>query len=332
MGSPKSKKQQKSSSVTREELKSPSVREKIRLLNVGREIRMEVIFELPYIIESMREFLMPLVQWLDVDLTKSRPFDVSSFPTSLDSRAMIVFVNPGEFISFGLCRSGRWIVKEDTTYSWMNSSGLARKIIDKYHDLYTHAVRDLDVLDLTDSAWNKTFERIIKNEALIWLVNECWKKVDEQLSARESRLKLMRERVDVFKDFGPSLDPLISRGRTLKIPSYCIYRLRGDGGTDNEVCTYLCKPALQPFWEVIKRRVQTQTSKSRFWTERSVYEVRSISELLGRIGYLAREISNAKEGGRTDASSQFGFNSGRLPFSQEELDILENLFAAVVNQ
>ncbi len=157
------------------------------------------------------------------------------------------------------------------------------------------------------------------------VLSRFFEKVMALITERKEKLCVMAERLSPLGDFVQSFDPLIWKG-DISIKDYAIWR-EHEHGTVNCLSGYLCSEALQPFWEVIKKRRQADTAEYR----EVVQEVRvnSLQKFLERISYLFEGIEHAKSVNRTDADSFFGYNTGRLPLIDKELTALEELAASI---
>ena len=103
MGAPKKK-------MFNQEVKAPTIGEKIRLLEIGKQAGLSLSFErLPELIETALEearlLLLPMVQWFD------RPLPLDNPPSRRFERMRVMRLYSEGVVSIWLERSGSWIVR-----------------------------------------------------------------------------------------------------------------------------------------------------------------------------------------------------------------------------
>jgi len=329
MGSPKINTRKKSSE--RPELTVPRIAEKMRLLELGRSARgKSVLDNLVPILDAMKDFLLPLVQWLDVDLSQTHPFTNPKLPEGFEKRALPVFLDEWAIqLSFALDRAGHWIIKDDGKYFVKDSEGLSRFIVWKKTLIIKASLghpRD-ELVKFLDE--NLVCLNLAKRHSIVWLLGECHKRVEAQLKAREERMEIMRKRMDAFADFGPSFDPIGSSGAKLLVPNFCIFQEYAGGGSRNVANSYMSPKALKPFWKAIKERYTSPAEQARFRLNSGNRHHDSLGGLLKFIEYDLKEIAYAKKADCMGADRLLGSSSGRLPLDPEELKILQAIIESV---
>ncbi|KKW37075.1 MAG: hypothetical protein UY81_C0004G0004 [Candidatus Giovannonibacteria bacterium GW2011_GWA2_53_7] len=327
MGTPRGKKQN-----DRPELEL-SVAEKERLFVAARKIRKQLNpAVLAEILEQVRAILLPLVPWLDMPVfSESGIYRTPPFPEMWrKKRAMMVL--DGSYISgqldLMLERSGSWYVKMRLAcdggrpgYFEANSSGLAVQII-KRSDL---------LLRFSSSPTSEQLAgtlAFLRNIALYHsaaeMVARCFKTIDRTLREREERMRLMRERLQLLGDFPEMLDPLLADGKMVSVPTFAIFSNYRDTSS-RHTGTYLTQECLRPFWDEIR----TRTNPESYTPFNSLYNFHSLGEFLQRVRSEVEEIAEAKRQGRKDVTSLTSRADGRLPFSKEELKVLQGAVRSI---
>lgn len=145
MGTPKKK------DVREKVLESPTLAEKIRLLEIGKEIGQGLNLEkLPDVLEEVREILLPLVPWLGKPLFSEGQFMNCPLPKIFQKKRAMLLLWAG-FIKIWLERSGRWFLQlsdgQDTVYKEANSQELAETMLRKSGDFLKAFLRNAGFLE-----------------------------------------------------------------------------------------------------------------------------------------------------------------------------------------
>lgn len=319
MGSPKKK------NVSQKELKPPTVAEKIRLLEIGKEIGRSQDFEsLLDILEESKGILFPLVPWLDKPFLLGEQFMGCPVPITFQKKRAIHLFSVN-FLHIWLERSGKWLLwirgaGKDGFFRDANSRQLAEIMLQKSDDFLKEFIKDDNFL--VELAFLK--EIALYYAIFLSVLPQFFKAVMALVKEREKRLQIMRERLNLLDDFVQSLDPLISQGKEVSIKEYSIWRDH-ERGTSRYTGDYLCPEALKPFWEVIKKQPKPMGYRQHI----DEYCPGSLEDFFWRVCYFFEEIAGAKSRGHADANSLIGFNSGRLPFTEKELMIIEEIVDSI---
>lgn len=315
MGSPRKE------SFGQKELKSPSVAEKIRLLEIGKETGRSLNLErLSEVLEEVKGILLPLVPWLDKPLLLGRQFKGCSVPTLFQKKRAIQLFE-ANFLYIWLERSGKWLLwirgaGEGRFFRDANSRQLAEIILQKSDGVLKEFLRNQNFLK--ELVFLK--EIALYDAVFLRVLSQFFKAAMALVEEREKRFRIMRERLSLLDDFTQSLDPLISQGKTVVIKEYSIWRDH-ERGTVRYTGGYLSPEALGSFWEVIKSRSELADYRESV----DEYRPRSLEDFFWRVSYIFEEITKARSDGHADAKSLFGFSSGRLPFTEKELMIMEDI-------
>lgn len=316
MGSPKKEK------TRQQELKPPTVAEKIRLLEIGKETGRSQDFErLPGILEGVKEILLSLVPWLDKPLFSDNEYLGCFVPERFRRKRGMRFFG-SSFMTIWLERSGRWFLwlhtaAEGRFFQEADSRQLAEIMLQKSDDFLKEFFRDENLL--VELAFLK--EIALYYAIFLGVLPQFFKTAMALVEEREKRFRIMRERLNLLDDFMQSLDPLISQGKTVAIKEYSIWRDHERGTSSRYTGGYLCLEALEPFWEVIKKRPKPTGYRQHV----DEYCPGSLKDFFWRVCYFFEEIARARSRGHADANSLIGFNSGRLPFTKKELMIIEEV-------
>jgi hypothetical protein len=329
MGSPKD---EKSNEKAKTRTIIPSVAEKRCLMDACRAAcsKSPTLDNLSAIIETIREFLLPLVRWLDTDLSETHPFlniHVKNGEVLKGVRGMMVYDGwgQGELPSFALLRSGKWKVLVGDEHRTADSTELAGLI---YHDLECLASKKFaDKFKSVLCEDKAVLHGIIKHDKMVDLLNECFKTLDKRLKEKEDMLVAMRKRIDVLADLGSSIDPLLSQGDEITLPTFHILN-EHERGTTNYAQSYLCVEALDPYFEAIRRQ-GVQSKDSRYKPDQCSRRFRSLDDLVSYLQYLAQSIQEAERRGHVTADSLLSNHTERLPLTPEEIVILRELIKSV---
>ncbi|MBU3901326.1 hypothetical protein KKF25_01640, partial [Patescibacteria group bacterium] len=244
----------------RQEAEAPTIGEKIRLFEIGKETGLSLSLErLPALLEEVKGLFLPLVQSFDKPLFPGGQAVVMDCPPPKafqKARAMRLY--SGKFISLWLERSGSWLVelnelKNDERYQRIDSQQLSKIIRQECGYLLTQS------LGWKAEGLLAEIPSVIKI-ALYHLLVSCFlsqifEKAQEILEERENRLRVAREWISLLGEFVQSLDPLVSQNKRVKMKTYSIFS-ENEHGASRYSDSYLCPEALKPFWEAIKARKQ----------------------------------------------------------------------------
>lgn len=305
---------------------SPKLGEKIRLLEIGKETGKALNLEkLADILEEAKKILLPLVEWLDKPLFPEAEIIERPFPKIFQKKRGVHLFGSG-FMDIWLERSGTWFLRfrgsdERKVYQEADSRQLAEIIIQRHDDFLKDSLRRADFLDEIPCLKNIA----LYNAMFVHVLSQFFKSVEGLIKKREEKLRVMRERLELLSDFGKSLDPLISQGKRAALKDYEIWE-ETERGVYNRVGSYFSSEALKPFWEVIKKRGGEHSGYKEHTGE---YSFESLFGLLQQMGWIVENIEKAKSIGKTDANSLWGYNFGRLPFTEEELAILKEFASSI---
>lgn len=319
MGTPKKKQE------SRRELISPAVAEKIRLLMTGKRMSQELKVDMfPNVLEGVKDILLPLVSWLDKLIAPEVAFADCPVPKVLEKRRGVRLFESG-VMDIWLTRSGKWFLcfrgsdRPKRAHREVNSRQLAKIMLRKSDYFLRRSLRNADILEEIPFLKDIAFYNVM----LVQFVSQCFESVKTLIKAREERLCIMKEWLNLLHEFGQSLDPLVSHDRTVLAKGYSIFG-RTRHGESRCTADYLCPEALGPFWEVLENREPEDRGYREHVTE---HDLESLEDLLERIGYIFDEIKKTKED--ATANSIFGFSSGRLPFTEEEVAVLKEIVDSV---
>jgi len=317
MGTPKKKHNSK------RELLSPVIAEKIRLLETGKVVSRELkVNGFPDVLEGVRDILLPLVSWLDKPIypeIASRNYSASQ--RFLKTRGIRLFKSI--VMNIWLERSGMWFLEIHGSncpkFQEVNSQRLAKIILQKPDNFLDWSFRKENLLK--EASFLK--DVAIYDEVIVQFVSQCFESVKVLVEAREKRLFIIKEWLNLLHEFGQSLDPLIVQGKEVSMKEYSIFRDPDDIRINRRTADYLCSKALNPFWELLRGRPEYEEYR------KNVDEVSfdSLKDLLEHIDHIFREIEEADE--NTDAKSLSGHTTARLPLIKEEIEVLRKLIGSI---
>lgn len=328
MGSPKARRKQK---IQLPHLTEPKLGEKLKLFGIAPKLQWhepERVFIV--ILDHLKEFLLPMVQWLDTDLTDKYPFNTST-STFGKKRGMLVFEGYGRGLpSFGLERNGQWVVnmwiknREVDTFS-VQTQNLARILSERINDLTRAAIPARCDSEVFKKFVASYFARMICQRTVVWLLEQCFENLKKELAAREERINHLRDRIKVLAEFGHSIDPLLRANASVSLTNHAIYRSTGRGET-NDVSGYLHANAIEPFWELVRKGPDAKDCRPvvQDWT------FNSLQDVFFRLSCLCESVDSAQKDGRTTAEKQRFINSGRLPLIKEEEEALSQLSKKII--
>ncbi len=299
-------------------LKAPSLSEKRLALNLFHQVKMSFkLNDVALVFVAVTSMLLPLVEWLDKTLRNCLDGEIE-FDGMENHRVMLLFNGYGMgFQDIMLNRIGYWMVRDDKEILTLNPAEFAQFILEKSDKLLEIVIRDDEMRKFIND--NDFLKEIAQRYSLVWFLSRIFENIDKQITEREERIKIMRKRLSVFHDLSESLDPIARKKDPMYLPNHTIF----DGG-HLAAGSYLSPSALDGFWKIAKERTGGGYS-----ARDVVVEINSLDDLLSRVGYMVREIEEAKRNGHTDARSLWGYSSGRLPFLEEELIVLKEIVAQI---
>lgn len=307
---------------------SPELGEKIRLLGIGKEIGKALNLEkLADVLEETKEILLPLVEGLNKPLLSEVVFKNNILPKIFQKKRGVCLFS-SSFIDIWLERAGIWFLRvrargcnEGRILQEADSRQLAEIMIQRRDDFLEDSLRSAGFLDEIPCLKNVAFY----NAMFVHVLSRFFKSVQDLIKKREEKLRVMRGWLELLGDFGESLDPLFSQGKRAVLKEYEIWEVT-DHGNHNCAWSYFSPGALKPFWEVIEKR---ERERSGYKEHASEVSFRTLKEFLERMRYLFEKIAGARYVGKTDADSLWGCNYGRLPFTEEEMAVLEKFTSSI---
>jgi hypothetical protein len=302
---------------------APKLGERLRLLEIAKEAgkRMSLL-DLSAILEEAKKILFPLVEMFSKPISAESHFINNPLPANFQNRRGVLLFDSG-FMSIWLERTGKWLVRirvplsvEGRIIREFNSQQLASLVFERRDDFLKDSLKGREFIEEIPC-----FQRIAFYHAMfVHLLTEFFNSVKELIRKREEKLRVMRAWLELLGDFGKSLDPLVSQGKKAELPNNEIWETT-DHGVHNYVSSYFCSSALQPFWQVIKKR---ERNISVYKEHSGKYSFESLFGILERMLWTVEDIRKARTDGRISAEKQIGYNSGRLPFTEGEMAILKD--------
>lgn len=321
MGTPKRK-----TVVFEKVFEVPELGEKIRLLEMGKETGKSLNFEkLADVLEEAKKIILPLVEWLNKPIASEPYFVNNPLPKNFQNRRGVHLFG-SYFIDIWLERLGMWFLrlrdpKEMRILHEVDSRQLAKIMVNRRDDFLKDSLRGKNFLNEIPCLKGIAFY----NAMFVHILQEFSKSVMIHIKKKEEKVRVMREWLELLSDFGQSLDPLIGQGKRAILANYEIWEETGRGNY-NCAWSYLSPDALKPFWEVIEKRMR---ERSDYKEHASEYSFGSLFDILERMGWIVEDIRKAKSIGKGDANSLWGYNTGRLPFTEEELAILQEFVESI---
>ncbi len=317
-------------SNTSQELKVPTIAEKTQVIDAGRKIgsrmRLKGFCE---ILENMKTILLPFVQWLDKPVNGIWDAPIAFF----NMRGMLIFEVPNthlELPSVALERSGEWFIKtRNSDGGWVfhnaSSERLAELFLKEEESLIKLSLegyRDISRYFIEKAGFMR---KIAAYNGILFFVSKCFETVDQAIKEREIRIRIMKERLALLKDLSGSLDPLLASGRIVEVPRYSIFS-HDSHGERRSISDYFSLDAVEPFWKYLDSRPSGRNGYKAFVNSAAF---RSVPDLIQRMIWEVKEIWSAESNQKTDASSLFGYSSGRLPFTDEEVQVIKKLVDSI---
>ena len=320
MGTPKKKE------VWQGEVASPTLGEKIRLFEISKMVGQILNLRyLPELLEETKTLLLPMVQWLDKPLkTIGADPEIGPYaPKGLNkTRVIKLYRSDGTNTRIWLERSGEWLVwlswpQDNPNYHRVNSGQLAQILLQEA-ERYPGKSRVRNLVEQIPFV-----REIALYSAVRRILSQFFDKVNEVLEERRKRFNAMEDRLNLLHDFIQSLDPLISRGKTVKMKYYWILRHHDRGGR-RETDDYLCQESLKPFWEHIKAH-----DSSGFEEVASEYHFDSLEAFLDRTAYIVEGVQKERERRKEPGEKAVGLWTGRLPLSESELGAIKEAVESI---
>jgi hypothetical protein len=293
--------------------------EKIKALEMGKQIGKKLEYvRLPEVLDEVVKIILPVVESFNKPLADEAMFASTVLPKNCQKRRGVHLFG-SRFMDIWLLRDGLWFVcyhfpDKARHYQVADSMDLAEIILVEKEHFVKHSFQGRDFLYELPCLNDLAFY----NAVFVHVLSEFFESVEKLIKNREEKLQVLRERVAILGEFGQSLDPLVSQGEK-KLKFYEIWETT-ERGDYNRASSYFSSEAMKTLWEVIKKR---HADWSGYRENISEYSFDSLSDLFQRIRWIVEEIERAKTVGKGDAESLWGYNSGRLPFSEEELVILK---------
>ncbi len=175
---------------------------------------------------------------------------------------------------------------------------------------------------------NDFLKKIAYHYAFIWLVSEFSKSIEKQISEREDRIQIMRQRLQVINGFNEALDPIATKGKPIQITEFAIFE-ENEHGTHRATGDYLAESVLEEFWKIARERIALG---DKYVPYNSTLQLSLLSEFFSRIGHQLSEVKDAQTYKNNDVKSLFGCTSGRLPISNGEIEVLKSLVRKIENK
>jgi hypothetical protein len=172
----------------------------------------------------------------------------------------------------------------------------------------------------------KFLEDVLRYAAVVHFVAQCHETMMRAVEEQEKRLRIIRERVGLIGQLAGALDPLQSGRRTAKLP-HCAMYLEHNLGTSAVAGTYFSRAALQPFWEFVKGRLMP--AGERYSESVGASSLDSLETFSFLMRFCFKDIREALERGRQGADSVFGYSSGRLPLTPDEVEALKEFVTSL---
>lgn len=317
MGTPKSK-----VVVLERVFESPKLGEKIRLLEIGKEMGKALNLEkLADVLEEAKKILFLFVEGLNKPISSEAEFINNPLPKIFQKKRGVRLFG-SNFLDIWLERSGMWFLRlrgfgGRKILQEAHSRQLAEIIVQRRDDFLKDSLRGKNFLDEIPCLKNIAFY----NAMFVHVLSQFFKSVERLIKKREEKLCVMREWLELLGDFGKSLDPLISQGKRAVLKDYEIWE-ETERGVYNRAGSYFNSDALKPFWKVLEKRGGECSGYKEHINE---YSFGSLFDILQRLGWIVKDIVI----GRTDADSLWGCNTGRLPFTEEEMAVLKEFAGSI---
>lgn len=310
------------------ELVSPTIVEKIRLLEFGKGIGQGLKLErFSDVLDKVKEIFLPLVSWLDKPIFPEAALIDYSTPKKFQrKRGLRLFES--DIMIIWLERSGMWFVRLNALYGLgrsrapfreVDSQGLAEIIFRRSEDILKVFRRDSNILKhipfLRDAA--------LYNLILLQFLSKSSEAARDLVEKRKKRLEIIDQRLDLLDEFSQSLDPITVRGGVI-LKEYWILEEESDD-IHKSRCTenFLCPEALEPLFEVAKAK----DTDSTFVTIVDERDCEDLGDLLEKIGCMSKNVKDGAED--TDISLFFNNIIHRPSFSEKELAALKNLIDSI---
>ncbi|MDD5590015.1 MAG: hypothetical protein PHQ47_02480 [Candidatus Portnoybacteria bacterium] len=302
----------------RKELKRLNLAEKLRLFIFGKETANGLnIGRFSDVLEEVKKIILPLVFWLDKPFKEFIHADEP--PQSLQNKRAM-FLYDGFFLKVWLERSGKWIlrIRKDNSkdkFQIADSSQFAEILCKNAEELLK---RSLAYKNGSKDEIPFFIEIILYHSLFSYLLSQFAKEISKSLEEREEKLAIMRQRKNFLDEFIVCLDPLANGEKEIVLKEFAIQENLSGGRIHWHHQGYLCLGAVERLLKVGKSRHPGDG-----------YEIKTTTlcpdSLKNFLDWILNKASDIKEARRRDCVSPetlWGYNTGRLPFTEEELEIL----------
>lgn len=302
-----------------QEVKALTVGEKIRLLEIGKQAGLSLSPErLPELIETALEearlLLLPMVQWF------YKPLPLDNPPSRRFERMRVMRLYSEGVVSIWLEHSGSWVVRfHEKGGGYLEADSRILSVI-----LLGNSENFLSMRRVTEAMLEELpllKDITLYNALVLRVLPQLLKKAQEAIEEREKSYRAMKERLSALAEFIQSLDPLVSRGKAVKMKYYSIWHEHARGVRADTDC-YLCQEALKPFWEENNGRRQNDSAYKEAAGE---YDFDSVGSFLQRMVWILDDIQKRRD----RIKNPDAWNGGRLPFSEGELKVIEEAVRSI---
>jgi hypothetical protein len=316
-------------------LTTPEISEKIHAFNTARKIGEKLEYKkISLVFEEAKNIIFPLVSWLDKPIKEHWSGEV--FPVEFGNRRIMpIFCHSTgvEFLEIGIQRSGMWLIKTvsngRTSLDEVDSQELVELVLTKTRTLLKRLSLG-QTKEIVDKFSEKLpfLEGVVIYNGILVILSMCFDNISQILNEREERLKIMRERANLLKDFSFALDPLVIKGKNLTIKTYSLWCDSAGGGSRRCSEDYLSESQMDLIFGVSEKR-NAKFLGSNYTREIDESKFSSIKNFLHSMRNLVEEIFRAEKENKTTVESLSGYNYGRLPFSEDELENIRKLSVSI---
>jgi hypothetical protein len=286
------------------------------------------------VLEGLKAILLPIVQYMDKPLAEIGVFSgVETTPEFLSGRYMLFFEPDSEIpywsmaprrLSVALNRAGHWFAgpfkktgRERAFYTGMTTLGLAGLLLQRIRERLP-SMFELNKVVVKDREPGRGVgflkDLCVYSGVVAFVSVSCRHTMLQVLKAKEDRLRLIRERLELGGRLAEAMDPLLSGRREAALAEYAIDE-KTERGTRREASFYLSENALAPLWAILKKHYPRNMEEGKYITRQYMLQFPSLDELVSRLHVIFNNI------GRGD---------GRLPLIPEEVEVLKALVASIV--
>lgn len=276
-------------------------------------------------LEQLKEILLPLVEFLDQEVQATPDIKHRLQDEGRESKERLLLLYPPRnadtLFVLAINRSGEWIVVREGRLERVTTLQLTDEFNQVRHRMIPQSIGGYATDFVMDKFLELGFGGIGEQSAIIHFLRSCSERIIALIEEREKRLQMMRKRVGILDMFASALDPIAASGEHLRLVQHGIVDEGGHGARMGPQ-GYFDLSALDPFWEIAKRRTDHDDYKPHIMTLEIEDMQRALRVIMGRI----KGVEEAEDRNRSTADDLFGWTGGgQLDLNPAEIEYLRKV-------